>query len=78
MSTTIAEDLTRLGDLIPDAEARRQLGDPSEMTWSRWEADKELGLPPAVVIRRRKHRFQNQIDAFKQRLLLDALKRRSK
>ena len=73
MQKDLTEDI-----LIPDAEARRQLGDPSEMTWSRWEKDPELGLPPTIVVRRRKHRFQGAINEMKQRLLLDALKRRGK
>jgi hypothetical protein len=67
--------------LVPDAIARAELGGVSKMTWWRWDRDPDLavqGFPPAIRIRERVYRSRLALDDFKQRLLQQAVKDRSR
>jgi hypothetical protein len=60
-------------ELVPDPLLLREFN-ISSMTLCRWDADKELGFPRAVIIRGKKYRFRQDIEAFKDRLLMGASK----
>ena len=50
------------------------------MTLWRWDHDPELaalGLPPPVIIRKRKFRVRRQLELFKQRMLRRAIEQRA-
>lgn len=47
------------------------------MTLWRWSRDPNLGFPPAIKIRRKNFRSRTEIEAFKERLLMGALRQRS-
>jgi hypothetical protein len=67
--------------LVPDAIARAELGGVSKMTWWRWQRDVrmiELGFPVAVTICDRTYRSRAELEAFKARLMREAIKERSK
>jgi biotin operon repressor len=64
---------------VSDPKVRREL-DISEMAMWRWDRDetlKVLGWPPKIQVRGRNFRRRRELDAFKARLLADALKRRA-
>jgi hypothetical protein len=66
--------------LVPDSIARAELGDVSKMTWWRWNRDPhlaELNFPVAVALNGRTYRSRAQLEAFKQRLLQQAITARS-
>jgi hypothetical protein len=54
--------------LVPDATVRAEFG-VSSMTIFRWDADPTLGFPRAVVIRNKKYRFRDELEAFKANLV---------
>jgi hypothetical protein len=54
--------------LVPDATVRAEFG-VSSMTIFRWDADATLGFPRAVVIRNKKYRFRDELEAFKANLV---------
>ena len=56
-------------ELVPDIIVRAEFGNISAMSLCRWDADETLGFPPPVVIRGRKYRFRDQLEAFKARLI---------
>lgn len=62
-------------ELVPDPLLLREFN-ITLMTLYRWDADKELGFPRAVVIRGKKYRFRQDIEAFKDRLIIGASKGR--
>lgn len=57
--------------LVQDAVVRAEFG-ISAMTLHRWDNDASLGFPGAVVIRGRKFRFRDQLEAFKANLIAAA------
>jgi hypothetical protein len=64
--------LIHYDEFLPDAQVRRELGGQSDMTTARWDKSEEmraLGWPPPIVIRGRKFRSRNAIEAFKQALV---------
>jgi hypothetical protein len=66
-------------ELVPDPIVCREFN-ISAMTLWRWDHDPELaalGLPPPVVIRKRKFRVRRQLEAFKQRMLRRAIEQRA-
>jgi hypothetical protein len=71
-------DPNEIDELVPDPQARKELGDISDMTTWRWDRDPkmaELGWPAPIRIRTRKYRPRRQLESFKanlQRLALDA------
>ena len=62
--------------LVPDRQARAELGGISAMSLWRWDHRPELGFPPAIRLNGRKYRSRLALDAFKQRLIAQALKAR--
>jgi hypothetical protein len=60
-------------ELVPDRQMRKELGDPSEMTITRWEADASLDFPMRVTIRGRNFRVRRELEAFKARMIANAI-----
>jgi hypothetical protein len=70
-----------IDSLVADLQVRSELGGISNMTWWRWQTDKALialGLPPPVKVRDRIFRFRKQLEHFKNNLMLQAIKDRSR
>ena len=63
-------------ELVPDPQVWKELG-ITPMTLWRYTHDVELNFPPAIKIRTRNFRSRRQLEAFKERLLRDALARRA-
>jgi hypothetical protein len=66
-------------ELVPDPIVCREFN-ISAMTLWRWDHDPELaalGLPPPVVIRKRKFRVRRHLEAFKQCMLRRAIAQRA-
>ena len=65
-------------ELVPDPKVCREFN-VSAMTLWRWDRDPQLaqlGWPAPIEIRRRKFRSRKQLEAFKARMLRNALPRR--
>jgi hypothetical protein len=66
-------------ELVPDPIVCREFN-ISAMTLWRWDHDPELaalGLPPPVIIRKRKFRVRRQLESFKQCMLRRAIEQRA-
>jgi predicted DNA-binding transcriptional regulator AlpA len=63
-------------ELVPDPQVWREFG-ISSMTGYRWDHDTSLDFPPPIKIRNRNFRSRRAIEAFKQRMLGEAVRRRS-
>jgi hypothetical protein len=66
-------------ELVPDPQARKELGGVSDMTTWRWDRDPkmaDLGWPAPVRIRKRKFGPRSQLEAFKANLLRQAVEAR--
>ena len=61
---------------VPDPQVCREFNISSMTLW-RWDMDPQLGFPPPVRIRQRKFRSRSALEAFKRRLLANAIKKRS-
>ena len=59
--------------LVPDPAVRREFGGISEDTLKAWDEDPDLGFVPKIVIRNRNYRSRAALDAFKDKLAMDAL-----
>jgi hypothetical protein len=68
MTTTTTDP----GELVPDPQVCREFH-ITPMTLWRWDHDPALGFPPPVRIRKRKHRQRGALEAFKQRMVQDAI-----
>jgi hypothetical protein len=62
--------------LVPDPVVWREFGITSMTGW-RWSNDPKLGFPPPIKIRTRCFRSRRQIEAFKARVLANAIAARS-
>jgi hypothetical protein len=60
--------------LIPDRIVCAEFGIVSMTLW-RWDHDPDLGFPPAVYIRKRKFRSRRLLDAFKHRMMRQAIRK---
>jgi hypothetical protein len=60
-------------ELVPDPQVWKELGITSMTGW-RWTRDPALDFPPQITIRRRNFRSRKQLEAFKARMLRQALK----
>jgi hypothetical protein len=70
---TDLEDLDDRPDhLVPDPVVWRELGVTS-MTGYRWSRDPTLDFPPAIKIKNRNFRSRRMLEAFKARLLRQAI-----
>lgn len=63
-------------ELVPDPQVWRELGITSMTGW-RYTHDPKLNFPPPIKIRTRNFRSRRQLEAFKARLLRDAMSRRA-
>jgi hypothetical protein len=61
--------------LVPDKLVREELGNVTPMTLWRWS--RATDFPPLVKIGARNFRSRRQLEAFKNRLLQEALQRRA-
>lgn len=61
---------------VPDVQVRREFG-VSSMAIHRWDKDKKLGFPPKIQIRGKNFRSRQALEAFKARLLDQAIQQRS-
>jgi hypothetical protein len=61
-------------ELIPDPQVWREFG-VSSMTGHRWTTNPTLGFPPKIKIGLRNYRSRKQVEAFKQRVLRQAMSR---
>src|SRR5262245_45672423 len=64
-------------DLIPDPQVWKMFG-ITDMTGWRWTRDPKLGFPPAIKILSRNYRSKRQLEAFKKRMMDEALKNRNR
>jgi hypothetical protein len=60
-------------ELVPDPQVQREFG-INKMTLHRWTKDPALDFPTKIKIRDRNFRSRRQLEAFKQRMLRQALK----
>jgi len=60
-------------ELVPDPQVWRELG-ISKMTGHRWTNDPALDFPTKIKVRERNFRSRKQLEAFKARMLRQALK----
>ena len=65
----------KVDQLVPDPKARKEF-DVSAMTFHRWSRDSKMQFPAAIKINGRNYRSRLALEAFKQRLLTQALKAR--
>jgi predicted DNA-binding transcriptional regulator AlpA len=75
-TTATAPQICTDDEWVPDPRVRRELG-ISEMTLWRWTRDAALGFPKPIKIRERNFRSRRELDAFKARMLADALRQRA-
>jgi hypothetical protein len=68
MPSSKSDDDASPRELVPDPVMRCEFG-VSSMTIFRWDADPTLGFPRAVVIRNKKYRFRDELEAFKANLV---------
>ena len=61
--------------LVPGPQVEREFGVTAMTIW-RWDRNPDLGFPPAIKINGRTYRSRLMLEAFKQRLLAQALKAR--
>ena len=63
-------------ELVPDRVVQREL---NKSRWSliRYENDPDMGFPPCIYIKAKKHRSRKALEAFKQRLVEESLERRN-
>ena len=76
--TTTGTEPDQPDELVPDPKAAAECGTSLMGLW-RWDHDKELaalGWPAPIRIRNRKFRSRRALEAFKQRLVKDALQKR--
>ena len=64
-------------ELVPDPAVWREFG-ISSMTGYRWTHDPKLNFPQAVKINNRCYRSRRAIEAFKERMMRQAIAERSK
>ena len=64
--------------LVKDFVVRAEFGDLSEDALKAWDADPDLGFPPRITIRNRNYRSRAALDAFKDKLLAEAMRKRRK
>jgi hypothetical protein len=74
MSPTAAETADNIPDeLVPDPQVCREFNITS-MSLHRWTNDPALDFPPKIKIRDRNFRSRKQLEAFKARMVRQALK----
>jgi hypothetical protein len=61
--------------LVPGPQVEREFGVTSMTIW-RWDRDSKLGFPPAIKINGRSYRSRLMLEAFKAKLLAEAMKTR--
>jgi hypothetical protein len=64
-------------ELVPDQQVRAEFG-ITRMTLYRWSEDPTLGFPPKILIRDRGYRSRHAVEAFKARMLAQAIRQRSR
>ena len=64
-------------ELVPDPQVWREFHITSMTLW-RWTKDPTLGFPPVIRIRNRCYRRRSDIEAFKERMLRQAIAERSR
>jgi hypothetical protein len=69
------EDATH-DELVADPQVQRELGNISPMTLWRWDQRPDLGFPTKIKIGLRNYRSRRELEAFKARLLGQAMSRR--
>jgi len=66
---------TNPDNLIPDPIVCAEFGVTAMTLW-RWTRDPELNFPPPIAIRNRNFRSRRQLEAFKARMLMRAIRQR--
>lgn len=61
--------------LVPDVHVQREFSITAMTLW-RWTRDPELGFPPAISIKNRNYRSRAALEAFKSRIIAEALRTR--
>jgi hypothetical protein len=76
LAKKLCETPVPLGDdtLVPDPLVCREFS-ISKMSLWKWSRDQKLGFPPVIKIRRHNYRSRRALDAFKARLLREAISR---
>jgi hypothetical protein len=66
--------------LVPDGQVQKEFGGKNRQTIYRWDQDQkmiDLGWPPKVLVSGRGHRSRFALEAFKRRLIEDAVQARN-
>ncbi|WP_375159792.1 hypothetical protein [Bradyrhizobium sp. RDT46] len=63
--------------LVPDPVVCKEFG-ITRMTLHRWDRDEKLGFPIKIQIREKNYRRRDELDAFKRRVLEEAIATRGK
>ena len=76
LAKKLCETPVSLGDdtLVPDPLVCREFS-ISKMSLWKWTRDQKLGFPPVIKIRRHNYRSRRALDAFKARLMREAISR---
>jgi hypothetical protein len=65
------------GRLLPAKEVRAMFGDICSMTLWRWLNDEGLGFPKPTIMRNRRYWDSDEIEAFRARMVSDAISKRA-
>lgn len=63
---------------MPDPQVQQEFGDVTSMTLYRWTRDPALGFPQPIKIRGRIFRSRRQLEAFKRRMVEQAVRERAR
>jgi hypothetical protein len=66
-----------IDELVPDRTARKELGGVTAMTFHRRDLKPAPGWPVKIKVAGRNYRSRRELEAFKARLMAEALKSRS-
>ena len=62
--------------LVPDKQIMREFSVSAMSIW-RWTHDPNMNFPPPIVINNRNYRSRRAIESFKERLLAEAIQKKS-
>ena len=68
---------TERDPLVPDPQVAKEFGITRQSIY-RWDRDAELGFPPKIQIQKRNYRSRQALDAFKDRLMRQAIRERAR
>lgn len=76
MSKENTKSAAEFDTLVPDKKVRAEFG-VTEMTIHRWDRDPALQFPKKIRIRNRNFRSRRELEAFKERMMQQAIRQRA-